>query len=153
MTKIVEEWRNTYSRVSYWKIAYLWTSILSLSLQVRTTIVDLLFCNVLNISRKFLIMHHATLQNLQNAFADARFLFLHSSDFNSQSDVQTNFGNFLGENACLFTALRRCEQLSTVAWFLWWWPVCCTEHWEHCTRKTMTRSERCCFADLFALFA
>ena len=31
-------------------------------------------------------------------------------------------------------------------------PVWSTEHWEHCTRKTMTRSERCCFADLFALF-
>ena len=36
----------------------------------------------------------------------------------------------------------------------WWFlqPVCPVEPWEHCTRKTMTRSERCCFADLFALF-
>ena len=51
----------------------------------------------LMILESFLKMHHATLQNMQNAFADARFLFLLSSDFTKRICKQ-----IFGENACLF---------------------------------------------------
>ena len=68
------------------------------------------------------------------------------------SDQKSSFASsaWFNSGGSFYSAL---PLLTTEHCSSWWFlqPVWSTEHWEHCTRKTMTRSERCCFADLFAL--